>query len=183
MTWRTNAPMSHLDEVLVLPEPLLEFRHAQALEDPHDGLSIFGPYDADLPSHPRNISYGLVGTSSGIDMFGRWAEHLRLPAYPPDGGDRRLWPTFPGFEAAFASVWPEQPTWTIAIDEQQLRDAARDKDPNKRASWVVERYLDGIQRLSKRDDPIGVIVCVVPDVVYINCRPGSRVAGHVPGLL
>ena len=171
--------MSRLKEVVVLPEPLLEFRYAQPLEDPHDGLSIFGPYDADQPSHPRNISYGLVGTPSGIDEFGRWAEHLRLPAYPPDGGDRRLWPTFPGFEVAFASIWPESPTWTIAIDNQKLSDASRDMDPNKRASAVVELYLDGIQRLSKRDDPLGVIVCVVPDVVHANCRPRSRVVDGI----
>lgn len=35
-------------ELLRLTEPLLAFRHGQIAKDPHRGLSLFGPYDADL---------------------------------------------------------------------------------------------------------------------------------------
>jgi len=34
-------------DVIVLPEPPLEFRYGQAVEDPHDGLS-FGPFEPTL---------------------------------------------------------------------------------------------------------------------------------------
>ena len=48
-------------------------------------------------------------------------------------------------------------------------------DPNKRAASVVDRYLLGIERLQQRDEQVDVVVCVVPDIVYENCRPQSRV--------
>jgi len=35
--------MSLRNELLVLDEPLLEFRHGQHAVDPHRGLSLFGP--------------------------------------------------------------------------------------------------------------------------------------------
>lgn len=166
-------------DLIVLPEPLTEFRYEQATADPHDGLAIFGPFDADAPSHPANISYGLVGTSKGIDAFSLWSASMIRPVHPDDELNPRIWPTFPGFEAAFASKWPNQPTRRSVIDEKNLLDAALQKDPNKRAAGVVQLYLTAIERMCKSDDPLGVIVCVVPDIVHANCRPQS----HVPNAI
>lgn len=171
--------MARSDGVLVLAEPQMEFRYAQAMTDPHDGLSMFGPYDADMPSHPKNISYGVIGSPSGIETFGHWAQRMRSAIHPQEHESRRLWPTFPGFDAAFVSGWPAEPTRTVTLDKDRLIDASRNKDANKRAFGVVEQYLNGIERLHKRDEPFGVIICVVPDIVYANCRPLSRVPDGV----
>jgi hypothetical protein len=32
--------------LMIFEEPDLEFRFGQKLKDPHDGLALFGPYDA-----------------------------------------------------------------------------------------------------------------------------------------
>jgi hypothetical protein len=45
--------------LLKLPEPLLLFRHGQAMEDPRDGLTLFGPLDF---AAPLGVRAGLVGT-------------------------------------------------------------------------------------------------------------------------
>lgn len=164
-------------EVSVYREPPLEFRYSQEMDDPHDGLSLFGPSDSGFPSQPRNISYGLIGTSVGIETFGEWSRRIRSVIYPDHKLDSRLWPLFPGFEAAFNCTWPEHPAWMIPIDDQELVAASKDRDQHKRASSVVELYLAAIRRMEKRDDPLDVIVCVVPDVVHRNCRPQSRVQG------
>ena len=169
--------------VSVLPEPILEFRHHQGLVDPHDGLAMFGPYDGDLPSEPGSISYGVIGTPAGIAAFGAWSQLMKKAIPTERGLDRRLWPTFPGFEAVFACEWPTQPTWVVDLNEAGLVDASRNLDPNKRAAAVVEQYLDGIQRLHRRDDSFGVIVCVVPEIVYKNCRPKSRVRHGIGDLV
>lgn len=42
-------------------------------------------------------------------------------------------------------------------------------------SSVVELYLDGLRGFRRSDDKIDVAFCVVPDVVYANCRTKSRV--------
>jgi hypothetical protein len=51
-----SAMNSMSENLTVLDEPRLEFRYGQGMADPHDGLSLFGPYDAGLPSQPKNIS-------------------------------------------------------------------------------------------------------------------------------
>jgi len=163
-------------DIVLLEEPPIEFRYGQKLSDPHDGLAMFGPYDADFPSHPANISYGLLGTEQGLNGFLRLAHKLRGGlAVEGDARRRRLWPTYPGFEAAFCSALPTESTCSIKLNRDALLEASRNKDPNKRAGAVVDSYLDGIRQIVRRDEVVGVIVCVVPDIVYRNCRPESRV--------
>lgn len=160
-------------EVFPLSEPPLEFRYGQNTEDPHDGLSLFGPYDADSPSHPRNISYALVGTETGMESFIQWSHRIQSVIYPE--GDPRLWPLFPGFEAAFACNWPEQPVHKTAIDFSKLTDVVSNLDQYKRTGGVVDLYIENIGKLQKHDEVLSTVVCIVPDVVYQNCRPKSIV--------
>lgn len=163
------------DDVVVLPEPALEFRYEQQLVDPHDGLAVFGPYDGNQPSHPRGISYAVVGTPAGVASFRAWSRLIQGPILPEGDLDPRLWPPYPGFDAAFACSWPAEASREIVLDEQDLRDDARLQDPSKRAASVVERYLGAIRRIQQRDDPVHVVVCVVPDLVWVNCRTQSHV--------
>lgn len=161
------------NEVFFLEEPPLEFRYGQETGDPHDGLSLFGPYDVESSSHPRNISYALVGSVEGMEAFSQWSRRIQSAIHPE--GDPRLWPLFPGFEAAFACTWPEQPVRRITIDSVKLADAVSNLDQHKRTGGVVDLYIDAIGRLQKHDEVLNVIVCIVPDIVYQNCRPKSVV--------
>ena len=79
-------------KVTIFDEPMLEFRYGQQVTRPHAGLSLFGPYDADLGSHPSGATYGLVGTPEGIALFRQWAEAMNGPVPTPDGYDAHLWP-------------------------------------------------------------------------------------------
>jgi hypothetical protein len=166
------------DHVRIFSEPSLEFRHQQTVAHPRDGLSIFGPFDAEQPSHPSNISYGLVGTAEGINAFQNFATRIVAPVLD-EGKDlgRRLWPLFPGFEAAFAAKWPGRATSEFVLDSDTLHDAAMKKDPNFRAGSVVDAYLQGIERIVAREEEVGTVICIVPDIVHLNCRPNSRVIG------
>jgi hypothetical protein len=166
-----NMPIT----VDVFSEPPIEFRYEQPLEDPHDGLSLFGPYDSDSPSHPRNITYGVIGTEEGIEAFERWTQKINSPLLGKENENKRLWPPFPGFDVAFASKWPEKPAWTHSIDRAEVLKASEHRDPNTRAFEVVDRYLAGMDILRKRDEHFSVIICIVPDQVWKNCRPKSRV--------
>jgi hypothetical protein len=165
--------------VSVLTEPSLEFRYGQKTVDPHDGLSLFGPCDVGTPSHPENISFGLVGTPKGCEGFQAWSRRVQRTILPGEDNDRRLWPTYPGFEAAFSCSWPPAASRTVELDELQLSLDARENDPNVRASRIVDKYLESIRRIQLADDPVDVIVCVVPDIVWVNCRPKSRIRDGV----
>lgn len=54
---------------------------------------------------------------------------------------------------------------------------ASHNDANIRAYDVVSTYCDAIERAKKRDEPYHVMICVIPDEVYENCRPLSKVKG------
>ena len=165
------------NDLQIMEEPTLEFRYGQETHDPHDGLSLFGAYDADHASHPSSISYGLVGTSAGITAFGKWSRRIQSSIHAES--NPRLWPLFPGFEAAFTCVWPIHPARSSEVDPGVLMAAVSDSDPYKRAYAVVDLYLDSISKMQKSDDRVDLIVCVVPDLVYQNCRPQSVVSSKV----
>jgi hypothetical protein len=164
------------EKVIILEEPILEFRYEQRLSDPHDGLSMFGPYDTDTPSHPKSISYGLVGSNVGLARFKAFANRINAPiVYDIDSQKSALWPTFPGFEASFHCSLSVEPTRVFALDKDELTTISKDRDAHKRTSLLVEKYLEGIQRILKHEEFASIIFCVVPDIVYQHCRPKSRV--------
>lgn len=165
--------------LMMFREPDLEFRYNQRVKDPRDGLALFGPYDADLASHPKSLPYIVLGTPEGIDAFRMWSSVMNGPAIDAPNNNHRLWPPFPGFEAAFHSTWPAQPVWAYEIDRDALSEASRQRQAHERAFSVVEHYLEGLRRTEKLDEPIAVAICVVPDEVWQNCRPESVVTNPV----
>ena len=85
-----------MDELIRLPEPTLLFGYDQAMEDPRDGLTLFGPLDE---GKPYGIRAGVVGSRSGIERFKRWVLQIQQPILPKPPYPFR--PPFLGFEAAF----------------------------------------------------------------------------------
>src|SRR5262249_50349466 len=71
--------------------------------------------------------------------------------------------------------WSERPAATFRIDRNVLLSASRKSDPHERCFAVVDLFLKEIERSKKLDATVSVAVCVVPDTLYANCRPQSRV--------
>lgn len=165
-------------DIKVFSEPELEFRYIQKAKDPRDGLGIFGPYDADLPSSPQ-LNYIILGSPEGITAFDDWTKRINFPVVDAPKDNFRLWPPFPGFEVAFAKKFPETPVWSYHIDNQELIEASKFSDPYQRAHNVVDKFLEGMRAANKRDENIGVAICVVPEEVWKNCRPQSIVNDYV----
>jgi len=174
----------------VLPEPELEFRYGQRTLDPHAGLALFGPFSSELGSHPKSIVYGVIGAPNGVDAFREWSRYLQNSIIEPLSPRRRmgrmiqpddrklylLWPPFPGYEGAFASHWPTA-GWRHEMDREHLVKLANQKDPNTRAYDVVSAYCEALSRAKQRDENFHVMICVIPDEVYENCRPWSKLKG------
>ncbi len=185
-------------EFLCLDEPLLEFRHGQTAVDPHRGLALYGPYDADL-SPPGRVTHGVVGTDVGIRAFADFAATLARPviggglvdAERRDPGMERarlkrnaLWPGFPGFGTAFATQWQVEPMTMGELAADAIEQALGNRDDHRRAHAVADLFLEQIRIASERDNPPQTIVCLVPDPVWLHCRPQSRVSegwGDRPG--
>jgi hypothetical protein len=171
--------------IILFNEPELEFRFSQKVKDPHDGLSLFGPFDADESSCPKSFPYIVIGTESGLSLFEAWSEAVNCPALLDAESLRakkkvpnfRLWPPYPGFEAAFSAQWPTKPIWSHQIDSDELLTASRLYEKHERASNVVDLYLKGIEIAAAKLEPKPIIViCIVPEEIYKNCRPKSRIS-------
>jgi hypothetical protein len=168
-------------ELTVLGEPLLEFAYGQTMPDPHDGLSVFGPYDLHASGQPKNLVLGLIATTDGKRKFIDWVKSAQGPIAPGKNRrgedlDARLWPVFPGFEAVFGCKLPSEPAWFHKLEQDDLERVCLDMDAKKRAYGAVEQYLAGIRLTEKKDEQFNVLVCVVPDAVKRACRPKSYVA-------
>lgn len=163
-------------ELMFFEEPPVEFRYGQKLVDPHDGLTLFGPVDADTASHPKSIVYGVLGTTEGIAAFKKWAHTVNRPILAKGDVNKRLWPSFPGFDIAFDSVLPDTPPFVYELDRQKLLEASRNLDQKRRTFDVVEQYMAGISSIEKRDESFNVLICIVPEEVWKNCRPKSTVS-------
>lgn len=165
----------------VFEEPLLEFAHSQQVQEPHDGLSIFGPYDVGRPGKPKSINWGLVTTPSGREKVLAWVKQLQQPIYPGKNKkgvdlDPQLWPLFPGFDAVFDCSFPVEPSWYKELDEGHLVKLCSNLDSKKRAFDAVEEYLTAIRLTEKKDESFNVILCVLPDFVRQSCRPNAVIA-------
>jgi hypothetical protein len=168
------------EEVLYLDEPLLQFGESQFAVDPRDGLALFGPYSQGKPAHPTTPAYMIIGAPEGIRAMQAWASamnsaHASRATTTSLLKLHRLWPPYPGFEAAFGSRWSETPAATFELDRNALLQASRKKDSHERCFAVVEQFMAAFEKSRKHDTKIAVAICVVPDEVWANCRPESRV--------
>src|SRR6266550_2189019 len=156
---------------LYLSEPLLTFGYDQSLEDPRDGLTLFGPLDE---GRPMGLRTGVIGTDRGIHCFRHWLKRVQQPLR--DRGSEVARPPFPGFEAAFRIPWADTPVFELTVPEKDLLRVVNLDDRHQRvfetAALFAERLVD-----ARRGEEIrpNVWFVVIPDVVWEQCRPRSRV--------
>lgn len=161
-----------MNGLVFLDEPPLVFRHGQTMLDPRDGLSLFGPLDE---GKPYGIRWGLIGPPASLERFVRWVKRLQAPISGAGGDIAR--PPFPGFEAAFNIPWASSPAITIAVEEAELKRTAFLDDAYQRVYTTVDLFSNAIINALKREEVRPDIWCVViPEYVYKNCRPQSRIA-------
>jgi hypothetical protein len=167
MRKRKSRPPRRL---LTFPEPRLRFAHGQALDDPKDGLMLFGP-----PEKPVGMRYGVIGTPEAIRQFGEWAEKLDSPIE----ADPKIASSvmFPGFEAVFRTPWDKKPRVRIEIDPDQLNTKVKNLDSHQRVFDTVDLFADPIKRWVAEEDPkVALWFIVIPETVWKLCRPRSTLS-------
>jgi hypothetical protein len=158
--------------LLKLEEPKLLFRRRQALEDPRDGLALFGPLDE---GKTFGIRPAVIGTSDGIERFKRWVKQIQRPIN--DATESR--PPFPGFEAAFGVPFSARPVVELPINPDELTNPCRLDDPHQRVHTPVRLFAEKIKRAVEDEEEADVWFVVLPDEVYQSCRPESVVPKSV----
>jgi hypothetical protein len=160
-----------MNNLINLDEPLIRFKYDQDLEDPRDGLSIFGPLEK---GKPYGIRAGVIGTPDGIKRYKRWVNKIQGPLF--NNPLRVGRPAFPGFEAAFGIPWSSEPSHEIIMDESLLKRTLHLDDSHLRIFNVVDLYAHKIIDVIHQEDvAVDIWFVIVPDEVKTLCSPLSRV--------
>ena len=153
-------------------EPLLEFGYGQSLDDPKQGLFMFGPLDERRPSSMR---IGVVGTPSGIELYKAWVKAITgfIPAARPDALHQI---SFPGFEAVFRTPWSVQPVAELPISPNDISKSLRISDRHVGIFETVSLFEGAIRNKIRMDDAtVDVWFVIIPEEVYALGRPQSRI--------
>lgn len=160
------------EELRVLSEPLLSFGYGQKMQDPRDGLFLFGPLD-DV-AKPARMRIGLIGTSEAISRYKRWVQ--RITSYIPAGDITRHAKAFPGFQSAFGAVWPLTPIREVHIPTAQIHDSLRIRDRHQAIFKTVGLFENAIRTHFREEDaPVDIWFVVIPEEVHRLGRPKSVV--------
>ena len=170
-----------MNKLIKLAEPTLLFNHNQAMEDPRDGLTLFGPLDR---GKPYGVRAGVVGERAGIERFKRWVAQIQKPIVPHPPHPFR--PPFPGFEAVFRIPFDASPRVEIEIASKEINDALFIDDKYHRVFKAVEVYSEKIiKHINEEDVEVDLWFVVISDEVRKYCRPKSTVPKasqlHAPG--
>jgi hypothetical protein len=164
-----------IKEIQYIPEPALLFGHDQRLEDPRDGLSLFGPIDK---GKPDGIRTGVIGTPQGIKRFKSWVEKIQGPVFAKKPSTAR--PFFPGFEAVFKTNWKPTPGIAIEIPEEEINKCIYIKESHQRVFETVTLFSEKIiKALQQEETIVDIWFVIIPDDVYKYCRPQSKVESNL----
>ncbi|HUV30415.1 MAG TPA: hypothetical protein VMY05_04895 [Acidobacteriota bacterium] len=157
--------------LLYIQEPLIQFGYEQKLEDPRDGLTLFGPLDQ---GRPYGIRIGVVGTADGVRRFKVWARRMQSPISSMPSTVAH--PLFPGFEAAFLIPWASEPALELEVCTETLNRQLRLDDKYQRVFETVDLFVKPIATALREEETTVDVWCVmIPDEVKTYCRPKSFV--------
>jgi len=140
----------------------LTFGFGQQVEDPRDGLLLFGPLDR---GQPFGIRVAVVGTERGIALYRDWSR--RIQGHLKDDGSPIARPPFPGFQTVFRIPWGTEPVLTVAVPEPDIQRAVLIADRHLRVYETVGLYSDQIlAALSREEVGIDLWFVVIPDIVH-----------------
>ncbi|MBN1805221.1 MAG: hypothetical protein JW837_08225 [Sedimentisphaerales bacterium] len=153
--------------LIKLTEPELTFGYGQKVEDPRDGLTLFGPIDQ---GKPYGIRWAVIGTKEGTQRVSRWIKKIQGPIFDEPSDIAR--PPFPGFEAIFGIPWAQDPDIKIEIPASEIEKNVLLGDKYQRAYSTCSIYTERIKKvLHEEESNVDIWIVIIPDDVYKYCRP------------
>ena len=137
------------NSLLHINEPRLSFGYGQELENPKDGLFLFGPLDD--RANPAEIRIGVIGTPQGLDCFDEWVESIQ-GFIPPKDPNRPHHAGWPGFQGVFGTRWPKQPLVKLTVSENALHNSIRIADRHEAIYETVNLFSEPIRKYLRQDE-------------------------------
>lgn len=159
-------------KLIHLPEPKLTFSYKQKMEDPRDGLTMFGPFSKDRLSGAVNI--GIIGPNEQRDYVKDYLERIHQPVISLESDIAR--PYFPGLEAVFNIYINLLAIEEIDIPQSHISDLMKYRDNYQRIFHLTNLYADRLRKYYNEEHAhITVWFVAIPDEVYLYGKPKSRI--------
>ena len=162
--------MKSMNKFYHIDEPLIHFGYDQPLDDPRDGLTLFGPFSR---TNITSARIGIIGTEIGKKMFLEWLNKIESPVKSLDNIAR---PFFPGIAATYELEINYGAIRQITIDEDNIREYLKLSDSHQRVHRLANLYVDKlINYVQQEEFIVDIWFLIIPDDIYKYCRPKSRI--------
>ncbi len=178
---KTKPISDSTTELTFIHEPSIEVGMTQSVQDPRDGLTLFGPFESAAVS---SANVGVIGTEVGIRLYSKWVERIAHPIVRPGVVDSNMWakkPPFLGFKETFGVEWNSKPQASIVVHEAELENYLFLDQAHIRVQKVVDYFVEKIRQFIRSEDSQlpTIWFIVLPDYVKKYCRPKSNVESSV----
>lgn len=168
-------------KTIYIPEPTLGFGSGQTSKHPKDGLYLYGPHSGG--GKVTNIRVGVVGTSSGIELFQdqlhKWSAPIEVP--PPgktDKENRLHLSSFPGISEALGIEISDDTLVKRQINGASIDQATRVLNAHEAVHKTVDLYISEIEHHHNNEEQdVDVWILVLPEIIFERCKPKSKRTG------
>ncbi|HEY0744601.1 MAG TPA: hypothetical protein VGD40_24205 [Chryseosolibacter sp.] len=155
-----------------IEEPRLTFAHGQKVQDPRDGLTLFGPFSKG--KHVTQINVGIIGPEKQRGFIKEYLQKIHKPVLNPAPDLAR--PYFPGLEAAFDISVNFNSLEEIDVHIDSIKEFLNYTDGHQRIFHLTNLYSTRLTKYYNEEHlPISVWFVAIPNEVYLYGRPKSRI--------
>lgn len=161
-----------MSDLYHIQEPKLTFGYGQKLQDPRDGLMLFGPFTRNKLKGQVNI--GIVGPEPQRGYLREYLKRIHRPVTPETPDKAR--PSFPGLEAAFDIFINFDNLAEIDVKSSEVERCLRFTDGYQRVHNLTNLYATPLEKYGNEEEmPVTVWFVVIPDSIYTYGRPKSTI--------
>ncbi|HBG70486.1 MAG: hypothetical protein A2W93_09525 [Bacteroidetes bacterium GWF2_43_63] len=159
-------------KLIHIREPKLTFGFDQKMEDPRDGLTLFGSYSKN--KHSGQISIGIIGPKEQRDHVKAYIKKIHKPIISKRSDIAR--PFFPGIESTFDISINFEAIQEIDIQREIIDEYLKYSDGYQRVYNLTNLYSDKLKKyLNEEEIPVTVWFVAIPDEIYQYGRPKSKI--------
>lgn len=146
-----------------IPEPKLTFGFNQKIEDPRDGLTLFGAYTN--KSHKGEIRVGIIGAKNQREFVKQYLKRLHQPIHSEIKDIAR--PFFPGLQSAFGIEINIDNIQEIDIPKSEIDKYLKYVDGHQRVFNLTDLFANKLKKyLNEEHIPVTVWFVAISDEIY-----------------
>jgi hypothetical protein len=158
----------------ILREPELEFGDGRRHEDIRFGITEHGPLDCALPTAPKIIRVGVVGTPQSVEGFCGWLLRCQGGIAAKDSRQPNLFPAFPGCgpDVAFRTSVVATSAFCRELPERQIKAVIKETAPADLVRVGADLFLKEFAHLVENTN-VDVLICAWP-LALLNAMEQGR---------